>query len=174
MGSLWRTPRRWRALAVIRIESRTRQMKRRAENEKAVLGAPDVDGVVLVIKEGIWGQRCLLNRADGDKAEGKEAATARGSKRKIVVVQTIGAFIESLPPWKQLNFVTKLLEFGGTGDDSRSILPPEITWNGVSDLDVILDEIRASLEIMNPGKNLQQKHVEEEKESSDFKSQLQL
>ncbi|MED6199448.1 hypothetical protein PIB30_076050 [Stylosanthes scabra] len=56
---------------------RTGQLTRRADNEKEVLGAPNVNGVVLVIEEGIWGRRCLLSRAGSGEAEGKETTICR-------------------------------------------------------------------------------------------------
>ncbi|MED6170869.1 hypothetical protein PIB30_035255 [Stylosanthes scabra] len=56
--------------------------------------------------------------------------------------------------------------------DSRPILPPEISWNEVSDLDVTLEEIRASLENFLSKQKSQQKRITDE-EDPDFKLQLQ-
>ncbi|MED6109250.1 hypothetical protein PIB30_031689 [Stylosanthes scabra] len=55
--------------------------------------------------------------------------------------------------------------------DSRPILPPEISWNEVSDLDVVLEEIRARLENFESRQKLRQKRFKEEEESLDLKFQ---
>ncbi|MED6120181.1 hypothetical protein PIB30_018580 [Stylosanthes scabra] len=56
--------------------------------------------------------------------------------------------------------------------DSRPILPLEISWNEVSDLDVTLEEIKASLENFLSKQKSQQKRIIDE-EDPDFKLQLQ-